>query len=488
MAELAAMLIVMTTLLLMVQGQSPQQFFQLVAENNSCLQMESYYGSFTPCIHSDGGFSPNTVFLLNYGDVPGNFNIEVFGTGQCLDREDCYSSSSSLRYSDCDHCGAIHWSINPDGSVREDSGKNCIYKDAKGQASVHHCSDGFQKFTKILLGNRFLLKSKRHGDCVAGDNFTNCDIAPTFYTTGLSGNYNIHTSLAPEKCLDRVDCHSSTSNVRLYNCTHCGAIHWSISFENKVAEDEQQNCVNRATNNSLVIEHCAGAYKEIYYSIIPNKPALPMTNGVDVTHFPDPNVNDYLQSNLSRIRGAKLFVQGKGACAIEIVHYLDKPFQYGQYTGQYMIAHLNTSIYLDSNLTFKYVMQQIAADNTIVTLYSIRYGMVDNLWQHFSNLYGLYSLFVTNLDGVLVNGYGYDTINQLVQGIQEGTYNWSQYNASFYQGQFDPQMHYDLFNGYSPAALYWSHSVYSGIGRNEEANLIGRRKTNYCLIGSPLIL
>lgn len=458
---------------LSVLGQSPLQFFQLVSEDNTCLQMESYYGGFAPCVHSDGGFSPYTVYLLNsYGTVPGVYNVEVFGTGLCLDREHCHSSTSNLRYSDCGHCGAIHWSINRDGSVREDSGQNCIYKDSSGQASVHHCFDGFEKFKQVLLGNQFLLKSKRHGDCVAGDKFANCDTAPTFYTTDLPENYKIHSSLASDLCLDREHCHSSTSNVRLYNCTHCGAIHWSIASTNKVGEDQMQNCVNRDADNATLMKHCTEGYEEIYHSIIPNKPPVPMqsamvNSNIALTQFPNPNVADYLRSNLSRIRGAKLFKQGKDACAIEIVHYLETPFQYGQYRGEYIIAHLNTSIYFDGNLTFKYVMNTIAADSTQVTLYSIRYGMTDDLWKNFGYFDGLYSLFVTNTDGVLVTDYTSATINHLVKGIQAGTYNWDEYYVSVYPGEFDLQMHYDLFDGYSPAALYWSHSVYSSIDESK---------------------
>lgn len=456
---------------LIVQGQeTPQQFFQLVTEDNACLQIESYYGGFAPCIHSDSGFSPNTVFLLNScGTTSGEYNIEVFGTGFCLYREHYFqSSTSNLRYSDCNHSGAVHWSINPDGSVRQDSGQYCIYKDSTGQASVHQCSDGFEKFKQVLLGNRFQLKSKRHGDCVAGGKFTNCDVAPTFYTTDLPGNYKIRSSLAPDLCLDRERCNSSTSNVRLYNCTHCGALHWSINSKKMVGEDKMQNCVGRDANNTLV-ERCAVSHEEIYYSIVPNKPPDTIrsiaANGITAVQFPNPSAKDYLRSNLSRIRGAKLYPEGKGASAVEIVHYLETPFQYGQYRCQYVIAHLNTSIYFDRNVTFRYIINAIAADSTQITMYSIRYGMTDSLWKDFGSNSGLYSLFVTNTDGVLLDDpTNATTITQLVKGLQAGTHNWDQYYVSVYPGQFDLQMHHDFFSGHSPAALYWSHSVYSGSG------------------------
>ena len=130
------------------------------------------------------------------------------------------------------HCGAIHWSINTDGSVREDTGKNCIYRDSSGHASVRHCSDGFEKFTRVFLGNRFQLKSAKHGDCVTGAVFANCSSAPTFYACQRTTRFTT-------KCLDRKHCHFSTSNVRIFDCSHCGAIHWSIAY-NQVGEDNNK--------------------------------------------------------------------------------------------------------------------------------------------------------------------------------------------------------------------------------------------------------
>ena len=65
----------------------------------------------------------------------------------------------------------------------------------------------------------------------------------------------------------------------------------------------------------------------------------------------------------------------------------------------------------------------------------------------------------------LVKNYTSDTISQLVKGIRAGTYDWDHYYESLFQGQFDEQMHYDLFNGTSPAALYWSHSAYPDVNK-----------------------
>ena len=471
---------VLLLLPLKAQGRSPQQFFQLVAQDKTCLQIWNSQGRFSSCGNTVGSFSPHTIFLLN-GGTPGYLNIQLFGTAQCLDREHCHSSTSNLRYSECDHCGAIHWSINSDGSVSENSQKNCIYKDSSGNAAVRHCSDGFEKFTRVIIGNRFLLKSLRHGDCLAEDKFENCDSAPTFYTSDLPGNYKIHVFLDSDKCLDREHCHSSTSKVRLYDCTHCGAVHWSIDSSYRVGEDEMKNCVNRGANNAVIMKHCSDGYEKLYFDIIPNK-AMHFLNYFDAAQFRDPNARAYLQWNLSqRIRGAKLFKyvwQGQATCELEIVHYLPNGrFQEAHYSGEYMVTHIHTNIPYQNFLTIEYAVGRIATDISRITQYNIRYGMIDTHWQHFGNFDGLYSQFVTNSRGVPVTGYTSNTIHQLERGLQHETYNWHQYYDSIYPGQNnDPQMHIDLFNGQNQAALYWPHTYYSGRmtpdhGANEDDRL-----------------
>ena len=56
-------------------------------------------------------------------------------------------------------------------------------------------------------------------------------------------------------CLDREHCHSSTSNLRFSECSHCGAINWSIEGY-EVGEDEMKNCINRGCNDEAYISHC----------------------------------------------------------------------------------------------------------------------------------------------------------------------------------------------------------------------------------------
>ena len=93
-------------------------FFQLQAHSNGkCLALSDTAGIYVDC--SD---HRSTIFFLN-GNSANYHNIVILGTNHCLDREHCHSGTSNLRYSDCDHCGAIHWDIRNDGSVREDNRK-----------------------------------------------------------------------------------------------------------------------------------------------------------------------------------------------------------------------------------------------------------------------------------------------------------------------------------------------------------------------------
>lgn len=183
------------------------------------------------------------------------YNIVVLGTSQCLDRERCDSSYSNFRYSVCDHCGAKNWDIKSDGSLRD--GKNCIFSISSGdQAEVRHCSyHGFERFNVLVLGDHFLLKSVKHGDCVGGGKFVDCDCAPSFYVIGIPRNYSIRLYVPWDNngkinvCLVRKSCNSSTSNLKFDKCDHCGAKHWSIEGD-AVGEDEMKNCINRGSKST----------------------------------------------------------------------------------------------------------------------------------------------------------------------------------------------------------------------------------------------
>ncbi len=154
-------LVVVTTVTVAVQGrpQDPSEYFQLVdVDRQLCLQPQKEKGTVAKCKDSAGNYTEFTVFFTT-GSGPGSYSIHIRGAGSCVDREHCHSSTSNLRYSSCDHCGAIHWDISPVGKVSEDAQKNCIYTSHSGTAAdIHHCSDGYTKFSQNYTKEQALLK------------------------------------------------------------------------------------------------------------------------------------------------------------------------------------------------------------------------------------------------------------------------------------------------------------------------------------------
>ncbi len=144
---------VMIASLLFIAVQGQQENFQLVNKDGLCLQVTKNTGIINSCKDPEGNFTLNTVYYVS--GAPGTYSLHIAGAlGLCLDREHCHSGSSDLRYSECDHCGAIHWNIvTNDSAVCEDACKNCIYKKTDNTAAIHHCSSGFEAFNKTMIGS-----------------------------------------------------------------------------------------------------------------------------------------------------------------------------------------------------------------------------------------------------------------------------------------------------------------------------------------------
>lgn len=343
-----------------------KQFFQLQAQSNGkCLKLTESSGIYVDCSDRE-----STVYFLN-GDSANNHNIVILGTSQCLDREHCHSSSSNLRYSACDHCGAIHWDIRSDGSLREDNGKNCIYSTSSTQAAVQHCSDGFERFNPLVLGNRFLIKSVSRGDCVSGGQFVDCDCAPTFYVTGTPHNYNIRLHVSGDNsgniCLDRQHCHTSISNLRFSECSHCGAKHWSIEGS-AVGEDEMNNCINRGGNNEAYMSRCSYGHEPLS---IPSQSVNVESDKILATYFPNP-VNKYRSLDLTqRCRGLKLSRYSQdGTIEVEVVHFLPTPFQNpynSNYNIHYMVTHIHMNIPYNLSYANQAILQYLSTNTSSVT-------------------------------------------------------------------------------------------------------------------------
>lgn len=66
------------------------------------------------------------------------------------------------------------------------------------------------------------------------------------------------------QCLDREHCHSGSSNARMADCNHCGAVHWQYDG-NRLAEDGMRNCIQ----SSAGIEHCDQSHAPIRWPVAP---------------------------------------------------------------------------------------------------------------------------------------------------------------------------------------------------------------------------
>ena len=149
------LLLLINVTALIVQGQT--ELFQLASVNevNHCLQIQQERGALVPCQTENVGLSENTVFLMENGEYR-NYKIQLFRTGKCLDYN---SATSNLCLSRCDKHELIHWNIDTINTgmvyVYEGSDKNCIFKDFNGHLSIHHCSDGHEKFQVITVGDYY---------------------------------------------------------------------------------------------------------------------------------------------------------------------------------------------------------------------------------------------------------------------------------------------------------------------------------------------
>ena len=154
MKQLCEIALVLAAAVVLITAQGQEGEFQLTTKDGLCLQVTKNTGIIISCKDKEGNLTANTVYYLS--GAPGTYSLHIAGAlGLCLDREHCHSGSSDLRYSECDHCGAIHWNIITDtGAVCEDACKNCIYLTSDMTANIHHCSNGFEPFNKTLIGAR----------------------------------------------------------------------------------------------------------------------------------------------------------------------------------------------------------------------------------------------------------------------------------------------------------------------------------------------
>ena len=455
-ANVVAAVLLVVSVVPRVQGRT--QLFQLsLIETDLCLQIQESKGVFVSCTTKNGNQASNTVFLLST-DSHRNQKIQLFGTGKCLDKINYNSTTSNLCYSECDNLRGINWKINTlDGSVSEDLGRNCIFKDFSGHALLHSCFDGFEKFKIHFLGDHFQLQSKKHEDCLAGDKFMNCALSPAYFTTGFPGEYSIHVFENPDKCLVRDSCNSDPSSIHLDDCLQCGAADWSIAeLKLKVEDDGMSNCIYRDTNNNTIFRPCSDDFEELNIIIIPNSYGHDILKRDESPLYPDPNSAKYLTGNLTNgLLGIKLFKyfgrRGLPTMELEFVH---TNFLISVQNLPYIITHIHTSIPYSNSSSIFNIVPRITANFSLITQINIRYGSTDGT----TNYSGLISYYAKNPHGVPVRDYTQATINQLNQSLEMYSSKYPNYYEQFYNnGARGVQRFLDyLYSETMERRLYWT--------------------------------
>lgn len=86
--------------------------------------------------------------------------------------------------------------------------------------------------TKSSAAPAFFLQDLNDGKCLSGTAFVRCSVDTLWSVVGKPGSYQLHKkAIEPtddELCLDRAVCHEDESDVRTFNCGHCGAKSWNI--------------------------------------------------------------------------------------------------------------------------------------------------------------------------------------------------------------------------------------------------------------------
>ena len=474
----------LTTFSLSQEGQLasdsviPTRYFKLQAQSNrKCLALTKSTGKYVSCTSAE-----SNIFYVNNRDRPDYFNIVIFGTEYCLDREHCHSGSSNLRYSSCGHCGAHNWNILHDGKVTQDGGRNCIHSLSDTEVDVRHCKNGGERFNLLPLGDRFFLKSLKHGDCVSAGKFVDCGCAPTFYTTGVPRYYKIrhftHGDTQGNICLNRESCHSSTSNLRFSECSHCGALHWSIEGD-AVGEDGMRNCIRREGDGKAMLKHCSDGHDELTYIFVPptgqhqvhkKLQAAAEEASVLTTQnrpFHDPNLHNYLNIDLvNGFHGIKIFKYSQdNTIELEVVHFLPTTLAFCTefYNVQYMVTHIHTNIPYNTDQINRHGIDDIITQlqqypNETVAAVNYRYGGVGNYQRNSYD--GLTAEFVTNTGpraGVpLPAQYHYQVVDRIVNGYLRVTHNnWHIYEANY--GSTVQLFMYNILAWHT--ALYWGQGA-----------------------------
>ena len=97
--------------------------------------------------------------------------------------------------------------------------------------------------------------------------------------------------------------------------------------------------------------------------------------------------------------------------------------------AQYMVTHIYLNIPYSNSLSIVDIMNRMAEDNGLISMYKIYYGTTDG---SVTDNDGLLSNFVTNHEGMPTTGYTTTTINELLQGLKNSAFDNDQYYESCY--------------------------------------------------------
>jgi serine/threonine-protein phosphatase 6 regulatory ankyrin repeat subunit B len=119
-----------------------------------------------------------------------------------------------------------------------------------------------QKLAKSAGPPSFFLQDINDGQCLAGDKYKRCGLDTLWFVTGKPGSYQIHhrplSDDEDDVCLSRDQCQQDASDLKLKECTHCGAKKWNILGDADtgyvLTEDGNKNCLKRVGDKATTIK------------------------------------------------------------------------------------------------------------------------------------------------------------------------------------------------------------------------------------------
>jgi len=340
--------------------------------------------------------------------------------------------------------------------------------DSNNRAAVRLCSDGPPTiFIPFYFGSRLQFVSGRKGDCFNGPVFSPCSQSALYTLTGLPGQYQIHVA-GQTYCVDREHCHFATSNIRFYDCEHCGAIHWNFQGT-KLGEDGMANCLVRLIADQTGMVHCSDFHEDMAIFAIPDLSAhkeisealVNYDNAPQVGDFPTPNALDFdNELHLLNINGFRVFQYNDGTVKLEVVLNVQVPFSTSMsgslYQVDFYVLHIHTNIY-EAMYTPRFLINYLTTNPARIVAMNIRYGAQPLTSATFRIFCNLAFSFYTNSYGTSIPQDMFANIIYLMSVLAPQTAQWVD-NDNMVENGSTIQVYvvapYPNQSGY-PVPLYW---------------------------------